>query len=116
MHMGRLLNAVSIAGLVLTGVLIFLVITRVTNNGDQINRNQQALAYICSTTSILDALVVQVRDQIDGNFENGTYEKLLRQGIYTSAAIEEAHTTRHRYQQAHLKLEANGACKTIKPK
>jgi hypothetical protein len=94
--------------------LIYFVVVRVGQthqqaaaNKNAIARNERALSYICSTTSILDALVVQVRDQIDANFRNGTYARLH----LPKENIIEAHRTREQYEAANLKLKANGACR-----
>lgn len=81
------------------------IITRNSHQLDkQVERNRQTLRFICSTTHVLDQLVVQVRDQIDANFKNGTYRRLLEQGVIKPDNIAEAHETRNRYQDSHMQL------------
>lgn len=71
---------------------------------DQVQQNRQTLNFICSTTHVLDLLVVQVRDQIDANFDNGTYKRLLDQGVITPDDVAQAHKSRNSYQDSHLQL------------
>lgn len=78
-----------------------------------IAQERRGLAYICSTTSVLDKLVVTARDQVKQNLDNGTYEKLLRQGVLTEANVESAQATVDAYGKAHVTLKHNRACRDL---
>ena len=84
-------------------VLVLLII--------QIQANHRSIQYICSSNSVLNQLVVAAHDQIDKNFEDGTYDRLVKQGLLTRANVEAAVKTREKYQEAHIKLTNNGPCK-----
>lgn len=78
--------------------------------GHRVSDNTKALNYICSTTSVLDSLVVAAGDQIQASFDNGTYERLRKQGVITTENIRAAHTTLEKYRDAHRLLRSNSAC------
>lgn len=86
---------------------------RTAANSERLAETQKTLSYICSTTSVLDALATQARDQIQTAIDNGTYARLLKQGIVTRANIVEARRTKKNYQAAHLLLQANGSCAAL---
>lgn len=75
--------------------------------------NQRAIVYICSTTTVLDHLVVAASDQIDASFANGTYKKLEKSGILGEASIQAARNTLREYRKAHIKLTAASACRDV---
>lgn len=72
--------------------------------------NGRAIKYICSTTSVLDGLVLAAEGQISENFENGTYEKLRRSGVLSTSNVEAARVAQVQYERAHLKLADRHAC------
>lgn len=69
--------------------------------------------YLCSTTSVLDSLVVAASDQIQLNFDNGTYKRLRAQGTLTRANLRAARETLEQYRAAHLILSRTTPCKEV---
>lgn len=71
-------------------------------------RQQKALRaqvkFICSTTGVLDVIVVSAADQIAENFKNGTYDNLVKRGIANAANVRAAQTTLVAYRKAHTRL------------
>lgn len=107
---GLLWRAAVIVSIALLPTCAYLIGNRTADNTRAIDRNHGALAYICATTSVLDDLVKAARDQINANFENGTYRKLKQRGILTKANVRAARETLVQYRAAHWQLQANGAC------
>lgn len=75
--------------------------------------NRRAIVYICSTTTVLDSLVVTAADQIHGSLRNGTYKRLLKAGVITQENIDDAEATLHKYRKAHVKLANVSACAEV---
>lgn len=71
-------------------------------------RQQKALRaqvkFICSTTGVLDVIVVSAADQIEANFENGTYDNLVKRGIINAENVRAAQATLVAYRKAHTRL------------
>jgi len=76
-----------------------------------VRNNQKSITYICSTTSVLDNLVVAAAGQIEQNFKNGTYGKLERAGVLSDKNVAAAETTLEQYRAAHQKLQHTAACR-----
>lgn len=75
--------------------------------------NRRAIIYICSTTKVLDRLVVTAADQVHGSLQNGTYKRLLKTGVVTQKNIDDARATLHQYRKAHVKLTSASACNDV---
>lgn len=75
--------------------------------------NRRAILYICSTTTVLDDLVVAAGGQLAQNLRSGTYEKLERQGIITPSDVAIARQALRQYRLAHVKLANGSACNDI---
>ena len=71
---------------------------------------EDAVSFICSTTTVLDDLVVQARDQIQGSLDNGTYARLLKQGVITRENIRNAKLVKAKYEVAHRELRLPNGC------
>lgn len=75
--------------------------------------NAVALQFMCSTTRELDALVVQARDQIQASLDNGTYARLLKQGVITRENVRDAREVKDKYDKAHKRLRLPNACALV---
>ena len=76
---------------------------------DQADRNQDAIAFICTTTTALDALVLDAKGSIERSFSNGTYKKLVQQGILTKEDVRRARATKNLYDAQHKLLAERGS-------
>lgn len=102
--------ALSISSITLFLFAFSFIYTNKIQNAN-IKQQQNAINYICSTTTVLDELVVSGANSIQENFDNGTYQKLERQGIISQANIEAAHALLNKYREADFKLKHNGVCR-----
>lgn len=93
------------------GALGAAIVLSTRSTSDSVTRNRRTLDYLCLTTKVLDQLTVAAANQITQNFVNGTYYKLERQGILTVANVKAARVALTKYEDAHLTLKANGACR-----
>lgn len=103
-------------------VTIFLVIAicfsaalylRSNDLEQQNQQNREALQLLCSVSDSFDRAIVSAADQIRGNFENGTYERLLKAGLFTQEGVDRALATEADYRKTHLKLQHPVACDRI---
>ncbi len=75
--------------------------------------NLRAIAYICSTTGVLDDLVQAAGSQIAENLASGTYQKLEQRGIVSAIDIARARESLAQYHRADLKLKSNASCRSV---
>lgn len=75
--------------------------------------NRRAIIYICSTTDVLDHLVVSASGEIDASFKDGTYKRLERNGILSTERIQAARHSLRQYRKAHVKLTKTSACSDV---
>ena len=73
-------------------------------------KQNAAIVYICSTTSVLDKLVVTAAAQIQTAFANGEYARLEKHGAFTQKNVDAARATLRQYRAAHLQLKHDQAC------
>lgn len=101
-------------GVLLAYILILFVViwgaVLQVRQDDTIHQNQRAIDYICSTTTVLDRLVNQQAKQIKTNFSNGTYDRLLKNGLITKNNIAQARKTLRNFEASHRKLVEKSAC------
>jgi len=69
-----------------------------------VEKNTDAIQFICQTGMVLDRLVVQAAAQIDLNFRNGTYDRLLRNRILQPVNVQAARNTLSYYRKTHRAL------------
>ena len=50
---------------------------------EQADRNTEAIVFVCKTTTALAVLVQASIESIEASFENGTYARLVRDGVLT---------------------------------
>jgi hypothetical protein len=72
--------------------------------------NRKAIVYICSTTGVLDSLVVQVAQSLELNIKSGLYQTLVANGTLPPRAIKEAQENLIKYRQAHKVLSDTKPC------
>jgi hypothetical protein len=77
----------------------------------RVNENAKTLTYICNVSTVFDKVIVDAGNQIQKNFDNGTYDRLLRQGVITQENVDAARKTLASYRETHRVLIQNGACK-----
>lgn len=95
---------------VLLATLALMTSFAVVRTAQTQKKQNAAIVYICSTTSVLDKLVVSAAAQIDTAFKDGQYERLLRQGIATRKNVDAARATLRQYRAAHAQLKHDQAC------
>lgn len=74
--------------------------------GNRAAKADEQLRYLCETTLVLDDLVVAARDQIQLNFDNGTYARLVKTGVLTQENVDAARDTLAQYKASHDRLLA----------
>lgn len=100
---------------VVVSVVLFPAVTYGLGRAAETNRatvagHAETIGYICSTTTVLDSLVLAAAAQIQLNFENGTYARLVADGTLTAENVEAARETFRHYRAAHRLLSRNQAC------
>ena len=76
---------------------------------DTAAKNKEAIAFICTTTTALDALVLDAKGSIQRSFDNGTYDRLVRQGILTVEDVARAKQSLSIYNRQHFLLQGRGS-------
>lgn len=95
---------------VLLATLALMTSFAVVRTAQTQKRQNAAIVYICSTTSVLDRLVVLAAAQINTAFADGQYARLLKQGIATKKNVAAARATLRQYRAAHVQLKHDQAC------
>lgn len=95
---------------VLLATLSLMTAFAVVRSAETQKKQSAAIVYICSTTSVLDKLVVSAAAQIDTAFKDGQYARLLKQGIATQKNVDAARATLRQYRAAHVQLTHDQAC------
>lgn len=95
---------------VLLATLALMTSFAVIRTAQTQRKQNAAIVYICSTTSVLDRLVVSAAAQIDTAFKDGQWARLQKQGIATQKNVDAARATLRQYRAAHVKLEHDQAC------
>jgi len=86
----------------------------VQKEADQrVTENRKALVYICSTTSVLDNLVVEVAKSVRLNLNSGFYDQLIAQGVLPPDAKTQAKINLTKYDAAHDILSDTKPCQEI---
>jgi hypothetical protein len=106
----KLLVGLGLIVVLMMSVTIIILANTVIHAGNKADQQTNQLAYICSTTLILDKIVVNQAQQIQENFTNGTYQRLLDKGIITQKNINDAATTLKSFTDAHNVLRNSSAC------
>lgn len=82
--------------------------------GNKLDTNQNALAYICSTTQVIDQLVVTGRNELKLALKPGsTTQNLIKRGILPESENNEIRKDIAIYNRDDATLKANGACQSI---
>lgn len=104
---------VQLVVLVLLAIQSLLSVNTVRKSNNAINANRKTLAFLCETSGGLSTVLSDAADQIQENFDNGTYARLLAKGISTKESVEKAAATRNSYRTQAKKLRnPNSPCKT----
>jgi len=77
------------------------------------SENRAAIVYICSTTTVLDDLVVEVSKSLKANLESGFYDQLIANGTLPPGAKAQAKVNLQKYNEAHARLSDTKPCKKI---
>ena len=104
-----LLVGLAAIAVVVSLALIGYALKTSTSQRDTLNRQ---VTFLCSTTSILDKLVVDSARTNQTDLKNGTYTRLLKAGLITPEFIAQAKREVRIYNRAHRDLVGgeNGAC------
>lgn len=95
---------------VLLATLALMASFAVVRTAQTQKKQNAAIVYICSTTSVLDRLVVSAAAQIDTAFADGEYARLLKNGIITKKNVKAARDTLRQYRASHERLKHDQAC------
>lgn len=83
-------TAFNLATLLFVVIALTIVVTGARERQKQID-------FLCTTSGGLATVLDAAASQIDTNFANGTYAKLLKKDIITDANIRQAHKTHDSY-------------------
>lgn len=79
---------------------------------EQSDKNADAIAFVCSTTGVLDTLVKSSIESSELSFANGAYERLVTQGVLTQEDVARAQTQLETFRAGHRVLaERNKRCR-----
>lgn len=90
----------------------FVSIIRIQHtNTETIKRNKAAVQYICSTTGVLDQLVVAAANSIQSAIDGGVYDRFVRTGNLTEKDVDAAKKLLVNYKAAHVRLSDRTKCR-----
>lgn len=98
--------------LALCAVLVLLVHQR-GKTISALRNTQQAVAYVCNTSAVLDFIVVQSASQTQSELDDGTVARLQKQGLLTKKNVATIKKDLHFYNLAHAFLQKNKACENV---
>ena len=80
---------------------------------EQADENSATLRYVCETTEALEVLVDSSIESSTRSFENGTYERLVKQNVLTQDDVDNAARQLETFKAQHdLLLERGRRCTT----
>lgn len=78
---------------------------------DTAKDNEAAVAHLCGTSGSLASVLKSAADSIQTSLENGSYDRLVAQGILTQEDVNRAISTRDRYRETvTLLTRPNNPC------
>lgn len=75
---------------------------------EQADHNTATLEYVCETTTALDTLVKVSIDSTTRLFENGTYARLVKQGVLSQDEVDITAKQLETFREQHLLLLERG--------
>lgn len=98
-----------------TAMLLFLIVAAFSLAALSTKRNEEQVTFLCRTSGALALVLDSAANQIQTNFTNGTYSRLLKQGIITQDNVNNAQQTLDQYRaEVALLRSPDSPCRGVK--